>query len=204
MIEGSWSGAVPLTNGSGSRRPKYIRIYNTGFPVPVLKLFSFLGSPAPAAAYRLRADARGAANQQLRRPQAQEVQAPAIEALRSGEDSHDRRRDYERWRLLRVRGESLLPQGFPLQEFRHERHSGGGGQAHAQRAREVIFSNKAWYMYLVASCLKEKVVLLCHLIELMPRTVKTKRGDTKDHKSNIGDKKDRKIKQRRYHVPTVP
>jgi hypothetical protein len=106
-------------------------------------LFSFVGSPAPVAAYRLRPDARGAAHQQLRRPQAQEVQTAALQALRSGEDSHDRRRDYERWRFLRVRGESLLPQGFPLQEFRHERHSGGGGQANAQRAREVIFTKMA-------------------------------------------------------------
>jgi hypothetical protein len=30
MIEGSGSGFVPLTTGSGSRRPKNIRIRNTG------------------------------------------------------------------------------------------------------------------------------------------------------------------------------
>jgi hypothetical protein len=30
MIEGSGSGSMPLTNGSGSMRPKNIRIRNTG------------------------------------------------------------------------------------------------------------------------------------------------------------------------------
>jgi hypothetical protein len=47
MIEGSGSGSVPLTNGSGSRRPKNIGSYGSGSPtlLPVEPLLGSIFSP---------------------------------------------------------------------------------------------------------------------------------------------------------------